>query len=271
MYHQNIVAFFPTISDAEKARERLIGAGIERSAIRLSNESASSSSSATSSGRMPDDHEEGWFEWLFGSNDDVPEYERNWYGENLANGRAALSVRLASAEEISRVEQLLEAEGALDVDRDDDAMAGGMQSGYAASGSTASASRSTAEDEEVIPVVKEELAVGKRAHETRRRIRTHVIERPVQEQVQLQDETVIVERRPVTGAKTAQPGDLTEREFEVIERHEEPVVEKRAGATEEVVVKKDVKSRTETVADKVRETQVEVEGETVPGTRGGQR
>jgi stress response protein YsnF len=113
--------------------------------------------------------------------------------------------------------------------------------------------------------------LGKRAHETRRRIRTHVIERPVQEQVRLQDETVIVERRPATGDRAARTGDLNEREFEVIERHEEPVVEKRARATEEVVVKKDVKNRTETVADTVRETEVEVEGQTVPGTRKNQR
>jgi hypothetical protein len=38
------------------------------------------------------------------------------------------------------------------------------------------------------------------------------------------------------------------------------VVEKRA----RVVVKKDVKRRTETVGDKVRETEVEVEGQTLP-------
>jgi stress response protein YsnF len=44
-----------------------------------------------------------------------------------------------------------------------------------------------------------------------------------------------------------------------------------ARATEEVVVKKDVKSRTETVADKVRETEVEVDGQTVPGSRKNQR
>ncbi len=244
----------------------MVEAGIERSAIRLSNDGAS-----TGSGESHGGDEEGWFEWLFGS-EEVPESERSWYGENLSNGRAALSVRLASQQEVSRVEQLLEAEGALDVDRDDEGIAGGMMQSTRVSSESAAAGRnSTAGDEEVIPVVKEELAVGKRAHETRRRIRTHVIERPVQEQVRLQDETVIVERRPATGDRAARTGDLHEREFEVIERHEEPVVEKRARATEEVVVKKDVKNRTETVADTVRETEVEVEGQTVPGTRKNQR
>jgi stress response protein YsnF len=266
MYGQNIVAFFPSIASAEKARGRLVEAGIDRSAIRLSNDGTS-----IGSGEAREDQEQGWFEWLFGDQD-VPEYERSWYGENLADGRAALSVRVASEQELSRVEPILEAEGALEVDRDDDGMAGGtMQSARASSESAVAGRHSTTADEEVIPVVKEELAVGKRAHETRRRIRTHVIERPVEEQVRLQDETVIVERRPVTGDRAARTGALQEREFEVIERHEEPVVEKRAGATEEVVVKKDVRSRTETVADTVRETEVEVEGQTVPGTRKNQR
>jgi stress response protein YsnF len=234
--------------------------GIERSAIRLSNEST-----AIAPGESREGAEEGWFEWLFGSND-VPEYERSWYGENLSNGRAALSVRLNSAQEISRVEQILEAEGALEVDRDT-AVSSGLTRSATGMGAAETTRRTSAADEQVIPVVKEELAVGKRTHETRTRIRTHVIERPVQEQVRLQDETVIVERRPATGARTAGVGDIGEREFEVIERHEEPVVEKRARATEEVVVKKDVKSRTETVADTVRETEVEVEGQTIPGKR----
>jgi stress response protein YsnF len=261
MTEQNIVAFFPSMESADNARVRLVDAGIERSAIRLSNEGGSVSSGAPGEGQ-----EAGWFEWLFGSHD-VPEDERSWYGENLSNGRVALSVRLASPQDIARAEQILEAGGALEVERDDEWRAGGTTRPARASSESAGAKRQSTADEEVIPVVKEELAVGKRTHETRRRIRTYVIERPVQEQVQLQDETVVVERRPVAGSRAAQTGDLSEREFEVIERHEEPVVEKRARATEEVVVKKDVKSRTETVADKVRETEVEVEGKTVPGTR----
>ena len=58
----------------------------------------------------------------------------------------------------------------------------------------------TGEGEQVIPVVKEELAVGKRASERHYRIRTYVVETPIQEQVTLRDERVIVERRPVPGS-----------------------------------------------------------------------
>jgi hypothetical protein len=46
----------------------------------------------------------------------------------------------------------------------------------------------TAGPEQIIPVVKEELEVGKRAAERRYRIRTYVVESPVEQQVNLRDE-----------------------------------------------------------------------------------
>jgi stress response protein YsnF len=121
------------------------------------------------------------------------------------------------------------------------------------------ATEAVAEGEQVIPVVREELTVGKRPVERRRRIRTYVIERPVEEQVTLRDERIVVERRPASGELG--PDALQQREFEVIERHEEPVVERRTRGVEEVVVRKEAQEHTETVRDTVRETKVEVEGE----------
>jgi stress response protein YsnF len=49
------------------------------------------------------------------------------------------------------------------------------------------------------------------------------------------------------------------------------VVSKEARVTEELVVKKDVGQRTETVADKVRRTEVEVEDERGNPLRSGER
>ncbi len=115
--------------------------------------------------------------------------------------------------------------------------------------------------EQVIPVVKEELKVGKRAEERRYRIRTYVVETPVERDVTLRDERVIVEHRPVTGEAGLRAEVPQEREFEVVERHEEPVVEKRARNVEEVVVRRDVDERTEKVRDTVRQTRVDVENE----------
>jgi len=120
--------------------------------------------------------------------------------------------------------------------------------------------------DEVIPVAEEELHVGKReVGHGRVRIRSHVVERPVQEQVTLREERVSVERRPVEGtARTGSvnDGDLfRERSIEMEERAEEAVVSKEARVVEEVVVRKDADQRTETVSDTVRKTEVEVDDE----------
>jgi hypothetical protein len=100
------------------------------------------------------------------------------------------------------------------------------------------ADRSATDGDQVIPLAKEDLEVRKRQVQRRYRIRRHVIETPVKEQVHFRDEHVLVERQPATGMAAGTEG-LQEREFDVVERHEEPVVGKRARATEEVVVRKE--------------------------------
>lgn len=112
-----------------------------------------------------------------------------------------------------------------------------------------------------IPVVEEELHIGKREVEGGGvRVTTHMEEVPVSEQVTLRDETVAVDRRvvdrPVTDADLAA---MTNETIEVHETDEEAVVAKQARVVEEVVVRKDVGERTETVQDTVRRTQVDVE------------
>jgi len=127
-----------------------------------------------------------------------------------------------------------------------------------------------------VPVVAEELAVGKRQVERgRARIHTVVQETPVQEQVTLREEHVNVDRRPVDRAVT--DTDLSnafqERTIEVTERAEVPVVAKEARVVEEVVINKEATERTETVQDTVRRTDVrvdEVGGTSVTGTETGQ-
>jgi len=117
----------------------------------------------------------------------------------------------------------------------------------------------TNQREEVIPVVKEELDVGKRVTEKRTRVRSYVIERPVEEQVTLRDERVEIERRPISGTGNMRmPQD---RDIEIVERHEEPVVEKRVTGNEEIVVRKEAVEHQETVRGTVRETKVEIDKE----------
>lgn len=115
-------------------------------------------------------------------------------------------------------------------------------------------------DAEAIPVVEERLRVGKRetAH-GRVRIRSYVVETPVEEQVTLRRETVDVERRAVDRPVTDADHLFQDRVIEATESQEEAVIAKEARVTGEVVVRKDSDVRTETVRDTLRRTEVEVE------------
>ena len=113
-----------------------------------------------------------------------------------------------------------------------------------------------------IPVVQERLRVGKR--EVNRggvRVRSYVVEEPIEEQVNLREERVDVERRPVGQRVRAGAADdlLQDRTIEMTESAEEAVVSKDAEVTEEVVVRKFEGERTEGVSDTVRRTEIEVE------------
>jgi uncharacterized protein (TIGR02271 family) len=151
--------------------------------------------------------------------------------------------------------------GATDVD---ERGAQSQTGGYAGAGARDREAQpaSLAEGGEVaIPVMEEELQVGKRQVERGgARVRSRVIERPVEEVVRLREERVRVERRPVNRPVTeADLRAFREGTIEVTERAEEPVVSKQARVIEEVVVGKDVGERTETVRDTVRRTEVDVE------------
>lgn len=109
-----------------------------------------------------------------------------------------------------------------------------------------------------IPVVEEQLAVGKREVQSGGvRVIKRVRDVPVSESVELRAEHVHVERHPVN--QPAGADAFREQTIELRETAEEPVVQKTARVVEEVVVGKDVRERTEHIQDSVRRTDVEVE------------
>ena len=241
--------------------------GIPATDIRLSTDSGTE--------RPESEHRGGFWDWLFGEN--IPEHDRSWYDTNLRGGRTALSVLVRDEAERGRVAEVLEEFDPIDFDRPptvstaatlstaETGMSPGMTPQAPLAGATPPAGadrRVSSERDQVIPVVKEELDVGKRASERRYRIRTYVVERPVEEAVTLRDERVIIEHRPVAGERAVGDAELPrQREFEVIERHEEPVVAKQTRRVEDVVVRKEADERTEVVRDTVRETKVDVDKE----------
>jgi uncharacterized protein (TIGR02271 family) len=117
------------------------------------------------------------------------------------------------------------------------------------------------EDELRVQRTEEELAAGTREREAgqlkvRKRVRTD------REQIEVptRHEEVSVERVPVGGEVSE--AEIGEDEVRVPVTEEEVVVEKRPVAKEEVRIRKDVVSDTETVEEDVRREEVEVEDDT---------
>lgn len=113
----------------------------------------------------------------------------------------------------------------------------------------------------VIPIIEEELQVGKREVETGGvRVESRITEKPVEEQVTLREEHVHVERHPVNREVTgADMANFKEGEIDVTTRAEEAVVAKQARVVEEVEIGKTLSEREETIRDTVKRTDVDVE------------
>ncbi len=119
--------------------------------------------------------------------------------------------------------------------------------------------REANENEVVLPIVEEQLRIGKRTVERGVNVRTTSQEVPVQETVNLREENVTVDRRPVDRAVGNAPDAFREGTIEITEMAEVPIVSKEARVVEEVVVGKEVTERQETVRDTVKRTEVEVD------------
>jgi hypothetical protein len=119
-------------------------------------------------------------------------------------------------------------------------------------------------EEQIIPIPREELQVGKRQVQSAKvyRVSTTVVEVPVEEQVKLSAETVVIERRPTTGTTVRGGESFQDRVIEVHEMYEEPVIGKIITQAEEMVIYKTLSERTATVRETVRQTRVNVDGQT---------
>ena len=115
-----------------------------------------------------------------------------------------------------------------------------------------------ANEEQVIGVGEEVLNVGTRLVPGKTtRVRRFVVQKPVQQDVTLHTETVVLERRkPVL---TSGNDVLTEVTIEMSDFNEVPVVSKTVHLVEEVLLRKEVTARTETIHDTVRRDTLEIE------------
>ena len=257
---RTITALFDSRSDAEAAKARLQEASVDISGLSIADQSSQGYNATGYSS-----HEDKGI-WASIKGAFLPDEDRHHYEEGVRRGGYLLSGEVDDdeAEEAIRV---LDNASSVDIDgRANDWRASGWD--YAApaaagalSGLTGESSYGETGNEQSIPIVEESLRVGKREVDRGGvRVRSYVVETPVSEQVNLREENVSVERRRVDQPLSAADGDaFRERTIEMTETAEEAVVAKDARVVEEVIVRKDVDNRTETVSDTVRHTEVEVD------------
>ena len=112
----------------------------------------------------------------------------------------------------------------------------------------------------VIPVVEEELRVGKREYDAGGlRVKTRVASVPVDKTVTIREEHVNLERRVIDRSVDLDDDDaFRERSLDLRASSEEPIFEKRARVVEEIRLHKDKSERVETVHDTLRHTDVQI-------------
>ena len=188
----------------------------------------------------------------------MPDKDYDHLKEGIRDGGVVVAVA-APATQADAVEDIFEKHS---VKKIDEAERTGQ--GYVAGAAAAPLASEPINAETAIPVVEEELVVGKRAvNQGGVRVYRRVVEVPVEESVNLREEHVTVERHAVDRAVT-DPDAFRDRTIELTETAEEAVVGKNARVVEELLVGKKSLERTETIHDTVRKTEVEVEE--IPGS-----
>jgi uncharacterized protein (TIGR02271 family) len=252
-----VVAVYDSAEHAALAVSDLEAAGVPSAAITQHAKSGNTTGSSTTTTAPV--REEGFWASLFGSGADHA-HEISVYDRSLESGSTVVTVK-ASEAHLTQVMDILERHNPIDIDE--------RASTYGASQTTTTTHQSgappatgavaSATDGGAIQLSEETLAVGKRAiNRGTTRVRRFVVETPIEEQVSLRDETVSIERRPVTDARQVTNADFTDKVIEMTETAEEAVVSKTARVREEVVIHKDATERTETVRDTVRREDVEI-------------
>ncbi len=196
-----------------------------------------------------------FFRSLVGGDEDAHSH----YASGVNQGGALLTVT-AEDEEAAEVANLLRQHGAREIEGGNQT-SGSRDTAYDANASRNLAGGNNLTEGNAIPVIEEQLSVGKREIDRGGvRIYSHMVERPAEADVTLRDERVNVERRAVDRPATAadfQAG--RDASFELRATGEEAVVGKNSRVVEEVLIGKQATERTENVHDTVRKTEVEVE------------
>ena len=270
---QTVLATFDDTTTAQNAVDQLIASGFSRASVHLQSGSGSdgmSSADTTGAGApgagAPAEtgmmaRVEHFFTSLFASDDTS---HAGTYAEAVRRGSTVVAVDANDESEVTKAQAVMQKLGTVDID---DRAAQWKSKGW--NGFDPKSSPMTddelAFERDSVPVVQEELAVGKRTINVGGlRVVKRVTETPVSEMINLRQEKATVTRTPVNRPATeADFQNFKEGTFEVRETAEEAVVAKTARVVEEVAIGREVTNRQENVSETVRRTGVEVER--IPG------
>ena len=258
-----VVGLFEDRSHAQAAMNELIAQGFVKEHIDISNrrfaggdddQYAITDDTTGSTGDGIGDRISNFFSNLFSDDESTARS----YANAASDADAILTVQVDSEERAETAREIFDRHDAMDVDEHG-------SSNYGMTGATATGRNvdndTNLADRQTIPVVEEKLNVSKREVERGgAHVRSRIINRPVEENVRLREEHVVVNRRPVDREITdADMKNFRPGEMELTEKAEVPVVGKQARVVEEVEIGKNVTERQETVRDSVRSTEVEVD------------
>lgn len=261
---QTVIGIFDNESEAQQAVQNLVNQGFDRNNVDMAGRTAGYNAS-------DNDEDEGFgssisnfFSNLFGSDDD----RTNKYSEVAKRG-ITVTVHAQSEAEAERAADILDDFGAVDIDEKASQYNSNWNQSSNISGTenrdpNFDYNRDSDINSRSLPVIEENLEVGKREEESgRARLRSRIVEKPVEENVRLRSEHINVERNPVNRQATdAELENFKEGSIEMTEHREVPVVEKQAWVKEEVSLNKDVEEHDETIHDTLRRTEVDVDRDT---------
>lgn len=264
---QTVVGVFDSAADAQMAREQLVNAGFGPSSVSVQSH-PDEADTGISDSRTARGHDDGgfmssvsnFFSDLFGGDND----DTGHYSEAVRRGGSVVTVSVEDNDRVDEARAALAAAGAVNIDKRADEW---RQQGYAGFDPAAQPFKSDevqAERGRVIPVVREELEVGKREVDLGVvRVYARTESRPVNETIELREQHAEIDRRPVDRPATeADLNAFKDATIEVRETAERAVVNKSARVVEEVTVGTQSASKTETISDNVRNTVVEVDRDT---------
>jgi stress response protein YsnF len=254
MNYEKIVTLYDTAEHAEAARRNLEASGFVPGDISL----ISSKTLALAGDKL---REPGLWHRLFGR--DIQQYEANVYGRSVESGGVVLTVRVPEAD-VARATKILNAHQAVDLlkraEQEGQIATAPALKPAAVRPAPATIAAGVVSGEDVLALAEEQINVGKRLVQGgTTRIRRFIVETPVEQQVTLHEEHARVLRRAAADPNYLRNIDWTDKTIEITETAEEAVVTKSVHVAEEVVIQKEGSDHVQTLRDKVRRQQVEVE------------